>query len=180
MSIEELLQKEKVDITDSQMGELGAAAQRLVKQQEEILALEEAVKAAKAAERRISEEEIPELMDNLGFSKITLATGQTLQIKDTVHCSITAANKPRAYVWLDENGHGSLIKSQITCKFARGESDMADEAFEALIDVGANPNQVESVHPGTLKAWAREEINNGRDLPANLFNVHLARGTTIK
>ena len=175
----ELLNQETIAITDGQMGELGVAANRLLKQQEEIRAIEEALKIAKATERRISEIEIPEMMGNLGFETITLNTGQKVSVNDSIQCAIPAPMKPKAFVWLDANGHGDLIKSVITAKFGRGDSDMADECFNALLDVGASPNQVESVHAGTLKAWARVEIAGGRTPPEDIFKIHVGKQTKI-
>jgi len=178
--LDELTRSEATEFTDSQMGELGKAANRLLHAQAEILAQEEVLKQCKAIERKINQEEIPALMENLGFEKITLASGQVIAVKDAVQCSIPAAQRPNAYSWMDKNGHGDLIKIALTAKFGRGESDMADEAFEALVDVGANPNQIESVHAGTLKAWAREELANGHSLPAEFFKIHVVKITTVK
>jgi len=166
--------------TNEQMGTLGAAVNRLLDQQQLIVDMEIKLKEAKRLERSINQDEIPSLMSNLGFESITLSDGKKVAVKDSVQIAIPALMKPDAYKWMDTNGHGDLIKIGLTAKFARGERDMADEAFQALLDVGASPNETVSVHPGTLKAWAREELDHGHSLPQQYFKVHVVKLTTVK
>jgi hypothetical protein len=170
--------KDKV-FTDEQMGTLGAMVNELLLVQSNIIEQEDRLKNMKAAERKINQVEIPQLMDSLGFESITV-DGRKVAVKDNVQISIPAALKPEAYSWMDKNGHGDLIKIALSAKFQRGEKDMADEAFNALLDVGASPTQSEAVHPGTLKAWARVELEQGHSLPQQFFKVHVVKLTTVK
>ena len=178
MSIQDLIKDENAPITDEQLGELGKAAGDLVTQQHLVAAAERDLKEMKAEERRLAEQVIPELMDNLGMDKITLRSGHVISVKDAVQCGILAANRPKAYKWLDEHGHGGLIKTAVAAKFGRGEKEDALNAMAAL--EGYNPTLTESVHAGTLKAWARVELEAGRALPDDIFNVHVVRLTTVK
>ena len=180
--IDELTVTDPLDkqVTDEQMGTLGSAVNALLAKQKEIQDVEIALKELKRHERMLNQDTIPQLMSNLGFEKITLSTGQQVTVKDSVQCAIPAIIRPEAYKWMDEHGHGDLIKIALTAKFARGEKEQADAAFDALIDVGANPNQTESVHAGTLKAWAREELGQGHSLPQEYFKVHVVKITTVK
>jgi len=178
--LDELTKSEATEFTDSQMGELGKAANRLLHAQAEILAQEEVLKQCKAIERKINQEEIPALMENLGFERIMLDTGQTIAVKDAVQCSIPAAQRPDAYSWMDKNGHGDLIKIAVTSKYGRGDSTAAHNAMASLEAMGHNPVLAESVHAGTLKAWAREELALGHSLPADYFKIHVVKITTVK
>jgi len=178
--LDELIEGTSTEFTDEQMGALGVAANRLINKQLEIAEAEETLKQLKAQERKINQEEIPSLMENLGYETIILKDGRKISVKDAVQCGIPAPQRPNAYKWMDEHGHGDLIKIALTAKFARGERNMADEAFDALVDVGASPNQTESVHAGTLKAWAREELAQGHALPSDLFKIHVVKITTVK
>jgi len=178
--LEELTEQHRPDITDEQMGSLGAAVQRLTNKQIEIESAEKALAQLKAEERKIGQEEVPELMDNLGFTKIVLSTGETVTVADAVQCGIPAPQREAAYLWLDKHGHGALIKSAVTAKFARGEKDQAYDAVRALEAIGISPSLGESVHAGTLKAWAREELAQGHSLPADLFKIHVVRITKVK
>ena len=179
--LEELVAKDTAtEFTDQQMGELGAAANRLIAKQQEIEAAEEQIKKLKTEERNISQKEIPDLMENLGFETITLTDGRKIAVKDSVQIAIPAPLRESAYKWMDANGHGDLIKTQLTAKFARGESDKAYNAFKSLEQLGLHPQQTETVHAGTLKAWAREEMAQGNRIPASLFKIHVVKITTVK
>ncbi len=180
-NLDELLKQDSPDeFTDQQMGKLGEAANRLLQAQAEILSQEEVLKQCKMIERKINQEEIPALMEYLGFEKITLASGQVLSVKDAVQCSIPVDKRDGAYVWMDKHGHGDLIKTAVTAKFARGESEKAYNATKALDALGITSSLTESVHTGTLKAWAREELSQGHSLPANFFKIHVVKITTVK
>ena len=119
-------------------------------------------------------------MENLGFETITLTDGRKLAVKDSVQIAIPAPLRELAYKWMDANGHGDLIKTQVFARFARGESDKAYNAFKSLEQLGLHPEHTESVHAGTLKAWAREEMAQGNRIPANLFKIHVVKITTVK
>ena len=53
---------------------------------------------------------------------------------------------------------------------------MVDE----LRNKGHNVKQAEKVEPMTLKGFVRDEIENGRNVPADLFGVYVATRTKIK
>ena len=180
-NISELLaQDETVEFTTEQMGALGQAANRLIAKQRQIEKQELLLKELKAEERKINQLEIPELMDNLGFEKITLSDGRVIAVKDSVQVAIPAPMREQAYGWMDKYGHGDLIKAAVTAKFARGDKDKAFDAMRALEALGIAASSTESVHPGTLKAWAREELAQGHILPTQFFKVHIAKVTTVK
>jgi hypothetical protein len=44
---------------------------------------------------------------------------------------------------------------------------------------GHNVKQAEKVEPMTLKAFVREQIEKGKDVPADLFGVYVATRTKI-
>ena len=180
MGIQDLLKDETAEIDESLLGALGKAANKLLLAQALVLEQEEALKQCKAAERKINQEEIPELMENLGLEKFTLSSGQTISVKEAVQCAIPAPRRDEAYKWLDANNHGDLIKTALTAKFGRGETESAIIAQNELARLGIGADLNESVHAGTLKAWAREELAQGHSLPADLFKVHVVKMTTVK
>ncbi len=178
--LDDLTSPEVKEFDDSQMGALADAANRLIQKQAEIAAAEERLKQLKAEERNINQGEIPTMMEALGFETLKLTDGRVIGIKDSVQCGIPVAKRPDAHKWMDKHGHGDLIKIAITAKFARGARDSAAEAYDALVDRGVVPTMTESVHSGTLKAWAREELAQGNSLPADLFKIHVVKLTTVK
>jgi len=165
---------------ETTMGVLATAVNLLIAKQQDIASAEEALKILKAEERVINQGEIPQLMANLGMEKLTLLDGRTLTVKEAVQVSIPAPMKIGAFAWMDENGHGDLIKIALTAKFARGESDKAQHALELINAYSGNASLTESVHTGTLKAWARVELEQGHSLPVQYFKVHVVKMTTVK
>ncbi|MEE8323496.1 MAG: hypothetical protein V3R57_07735 [Candidatus Bathyarchaeia archaeon] len=166
-------------VTDEQLGTLGVAVNKMLNFQIQIHEQEILLKATKAQEREYNQGVIPQLMSNLGFESITV-DGKKIAVKDSIQISIPAPQRPAAYKWLDDNEHGSLIKTVLTAKFGRGDSDAAEEAQEALDKLGVSNDLVESVHAGTLKAWARVELEQGHSLPSDKFKVHVVKITTVK
>jgi len=178
--MDELAVTEKPDFSDADLGVLGMAAQRLVNKQDEIEKWEFALKELKRQERKINQEEIPELMENFGIEMIQLPDGRKIAVRDSVQIGIPAPVRDKAYGWLDKNGHGDLIKTLLTAKFNRGQADMARQALAHIGAFTEDAALAESVHAGTLKAWAREELAQGHKLPQTFFKVHVVKITTVK
>ena len=168
------------DFDTSTMGVLATAANKLIAKQQQINDAEEALKKLKAEERVINQGEIPQLMNNLGIEKLTLTDGRVLAVKESVQISIPATIKFQTFAWMDKNGHGDLIKIAVNCKFARGNRIGAENAMSSLDAMGFAPSLTETVHAGTLKAWARTELEIGHSLPAKYFKVHVVKVTTVK
>ncbi len=178
--IDELTAEEPtIKFTDEQMGELGKAANNLLDKQEEVKIAEIALKELKREERQINQQEIPQLMSNLGFESITLDDGRKITVKDSVQVAIPASIRDDAYVWLDLNGHGDLIKIALTSIVGRGEKDQAYQAHDALSALNIPSDIAESVHAGTLKTWAREELAQGHSLPQEFFKIHVVKITKV-
>lgn len=117
--------------------------------------------------RRIEQEDLPELMREVGMQSVTLRDGTVIDVVDEVSCGITEANRAAAHAWLVENGFAGLIKTDVVVGFGRGEHDAAVACAEA---VGGTLQ--ERVHPSTLKAFVKEQMAAGRAIPFDLFSVH--------
>lgn len=88
------------------------------------------------------------------------------------------AKRKKAFEWLDINGHGDLIKTQVEVAFPREKRDEANEAIAALNDLGFDPEVKESVHAATLTAWLREQVEDGSLPPLDVIGGVV--GKTIK
>jgi len=121
---------------DEQMGHLGVQVNALLDVQAAIQNNEELLKELKRKEREINQSDIPKLMEALGFESVTV-DGKKISVKDSVQCAIPAPSRPEAYSWMDKNGHGDLIKINLTQKFNRGEKEQAQKAVETLRDFAA-------------------------------------------
>ena len=85
----------------------------------------------------------------------------------------------RLFNWLRENNHGDLIKNNVSLTFGRNQDNEAKSIVDDLRKKGHNVKQAEKVEPMTLKAFVREQIEKGKDVPADLFGVYVATRTKI-
>lgn len=132
---------------------------------------EGALKDAKERARVLREETIPAAMQEMGLEEVKLETGQKISIKQDVYASIPAASKGAAYDWLNEHGFGGLIKVEVSTTFAKGEQEQAIKLHKQLAAQGLQPDLDQSVHAQTLKAFLREQIAAGNNIPLDLFGA---------
>ena len=142
--------------------------------------LEEAIKVKKEELRLTAEQELPDAMSAAGLTQITLSTGEKISINEFYAAHISKANQQQAYQWLLENGHEGIIKNEVSLKFGRGESGIVDETVLALKSRGLSPEVKQSIHPSTLKAFVKEQLTTGNDIPTEPFGVYIGTKAIIK
>ena len=147
-------------------------AELLLKLREEVSTLETQLDKAKAEMRRVEQEDLPDLMQELGLETFKLKSGEVIEVKPEVECSITEERRAAAHEWLTKNGFGGLIKTEVVVTFGRGEHDAAEGFAEEVAAQGKQPAVVERVHPSTLKSFVKEQMAAGSAVPFDLFGVH--------
>lgn len=168
----------KVDTGKSQ--ELSELCTRLLELQKQITRCEENIKNLRSEERLLSENEIPNLMQQAGISSLKLIDGSSVSFKPEYYAKIPVSKTDEAFDWLSSNGYGDLIKNQVSLTFGKSEDNVANSVVEDLKNKGHNVSQKKKVEPMTLKAFVREQIQNGQNLPMDLFGVYVSNKTTIK
>jgi hypothetical protein len=129
--------------------------------------------------RRIEQEDLPELMREVGLSKLTLTNGIDVSVSEEVTAAITEERRAAAHAWLREHNFGGLIKTVVTVPFGRGEEEEARRMAERIAEEHECALE-EKVHPQTLKAFVREQVEDGKPLPFELFGVHPFSRAKIK
>jgi len=162
------------------LDEMSALARALVDADRAIEDAEQALKDTKEQARILREETIPSAMQELGVEELKLSTGQKITIGQEVYASIPAANKHAAMEWLEYNGFGGLIKVGVQTQYGKGEIESAKELYKELQQRGINCKFDETVHPQTLKAFLREQISNGNNVPLELFGARPVWTAKIK
>jgi hypothetical protein len=132
---------------------------------------EAVVRALKEQHREIEQERLPDAMQAVGMSDFTLSDGSKVTVTSMLQTSFKADLKPKAIEWLDEHGHGGIIKHLVSVGFGRGENDRAHEAIEMLSTAGFPVEDKEDVNFQTLQKWGRELAREGDRPPEELFNV---------
>ena len=136
-------------------------------------------------------EELPDLMDKIGSRSIELeGEGNNppfiARLVPYYSANIAAdwpeEKRKAAFDWLEANGHGDLIKTDVAVPFKREERKKAVELVEQLREkFNLFPTVKEGVHFMTLKGWLREQIENKGELPPlELIGGDVGRVVEIK
>ena len=148
---------------------------------------EERLRKLKEQYRRLSEEDLPQKMAELGMQDLRLKDGSRITIDMFYATRINKNNRDAAHAWLRQQGHGDIIKNQVSVAFGKGEDATARETMALLEEFlqknGNIPTQRESVHPSTLKAFVKERIESGDSAftvdTQKLFSVYQGKRTKI-
>ena len=159
--------------------DIAKSCNKLLETQKEIDKLEDKLKTFKTTETTLSEQTIPNLMQQAGVSLIKLKDGSSVEIKPFYAARIPSSKIEEAFEWLRVNGHGDLIKNNVMLTFGRKQDNEAKSLVAELREKGHNVKQAEKVEPMTLKAFVKEQIQGGKNVPADLFGVYVASKTKI-
>ena len=171
-------QEEVLDRT-SNITSLADQVKRLRDLEDQVKTDEQALKNKQREVERISGEIIPTLLSEMGLSSIKLADGSAVDVKPYYAASISIKNREAAYNWLRENGLGDIIKNEVSVSFGKNEDNKAAHYANLAKSQGFQPTQKMKVEPMTLKALVRERIENGKDMPMDIFNVFVGNRTKL-
>lgn len=153
------------------MNELSMLANALIDADKRTEEAEKKLKEVKEHARVLREETIPSAMQEIGMKQIKLDTGEEITVQQDVYLSIPASNRETAYGWLETHGFGGMIKTEVKLFFGKGEVNAATELAAKLQEEGRDVDMKRDVHAQTLKAWAREQLAAGNELPMDLFGA---------
>lgn len=164
----------------SDLKQLSQLANELLGTQERILALEAELAGAQRRAVHLAEHAIPELMEEFGLADFTTDEGASIKVADSVHAHITEEKKNDALDWLDGNGFGGMVKRRVVVGFGKDAEDKARTLAETLDNDGYAVKTEREVHAATLKAWVRRRLEEGEELPMDLFGVHVRRVAKVE
>jgi len=159
--------------------ELTLLAERLQEADLEVAKAEEALRKAKKVQTDLAEHQIPEKMDEIGMDNFTTKSGFQISVKETIRASIPAARKAEAFQWLEEHGHGGLIKRTVVVGFDRDEEEKATELRAGLEAEFENVKTDKKVEPSTLRAFIAERLKLEEDIPLPLFGAFRQRKAKV-
>ena len=140
---------------------------------------EQHLKALKAEKQKLSVENIPALMDEMGVERLDV-DGVTVTRKMMVHASIPKDRKDEALGWLRSEGLDDIIKNDVTCSFGKGEDNIAGDVLGMLQERGYDASAKTYVHPMTLKAFVKERMESGKSIDLDMFGAFVANAAEIK
>jgi len=155
-------------------------ARKIRDEEEYISSLEADLKKAKKGLLKLTDEDLPTMLAEIGLSSMKLDDGSEVTVKQTYGASILVDNRPAAYEWLREKGYDDIIKNTVACQFGRGEDEKA-ASFKAIAEKeGHYAEQKTEIHPQTLRAFVKERVENGDDFPMELFGAYVGQRAVIK
>jgi hypothetical protein len=153
---------------------------RAARNQEEVVNnLEDQLKAAKRELLKLTDEDLPAMLQELGLSSFELDDGSKITVRPTYGAHIKAENRETAFDWLRQNGFDDIIKNTVSCAFGRGEDREASEFIDYAQGLGYAAEQKTEVHPSTLKAWVKERVETGETFPMELFGAYVGQRANI-
>jgi len=174
------LEAESAITVDTAMSlDIAQSCNKLLETQKQIAKIDEQLKKFKDTETTLSEQTIPNLMQKAGVSLIKLKDGSSVEVKPFYAARIPLSKVEEAFGWLRQNGHGDLIKNNVMVTFQRKQDNEAKSLVADLREKGHSVKQAEKVEPMTLKAFVKEQIQDGKNVPADLFGVYVANKTKI-
>ena len=169
-----------LQVADDKLAGIAQLAKRAKLLEKEIEELETSLSEKQDNYRRLTEETLPEAFAELGMKSFTMDDGSKIDVKQFYSATISKARQAEAYAWLREHGYDDIIKNTVTVRFGRREDELCARLLSLLATQGFPAEQNEKIEPQTLKAWVKEMLTMGREVPTELFGVYVGNKASIK
>lgn len=138
--------------------------------------VEDELTKAKALEERLLNKEIPELLAKMRLDDCVTSSGISVKVKREIKVSLPGHERVEARMgalrWLVDQGHGGVIKNQVSVALDRGEDTRADDLVVKLRAEGFDVEAKKDVNHMTLSALFRELVAEGKIVPHDKFNYY--------
>jgi hypothetical protein len=176
---EEEIAEEEID--ESGLKKLTELAGLLGMEKAQLAKEENAVKERKDNIKQYEERLIPDLMEQLDLANFTTHGGVVIKIEDFLRTSIAAARKLEAFKWLRDHGYGGIIKNTVSITFGKGEDQAAEVLMKAMAkEYPDKSSAARTVAAPTLKATMKGLLEEGEDVPKDLFGIFQGKRAKIK
>jgi hypothetical protein len=176
-----LADAENREVDPQGMKKLSELAIKLCGLRQEKEALESRVGLINKEMKELEENLIPVKMAEMGVAGFHLETGESVLVKDHVHANIPKKYENEAFKWLEDNGFGGLIKSEIKAALERGQTEKAREIIAALKEQGVeNVELKNAVQWNTLTAFVKEQLGLGASVPMEILGVYIGKKVVIE
>jgi len=175
---EEAVNADKFDTVGKEgASELSNLIRRSIQIDQEIKDAEQHLKDLKFKKRKVNEEDIPMLMEEMGMDRVDV-DGNKVTLRQFVHARITEDKRDEAFGFLRSIGEADIIKNDVTVSFSAGQDNQAGAVVDDLRNQGLEPAQKTHIHPMTLKSWVKNRIESGQEIDFDTFGVFV--GTEAK
>jgi len=183
-SILESLEQTSKDLgklDDGSLSSLGSKCQEIEATIAEIENIEAHKKGLNSKLQKLYDE-TADLLRSKNLTSLTLANGSKVTASERVVAHIKKEIQDEAFDVLRSKGFGDLIKREVKANFAKGEDSKAEQFIRAIEEQGIQPVDDAKIHPSTLKAFFKEQLDKGNpdELPLDLFGVHVLNEIKIR
>lgn len=168
------------EIPPDKMGELGVEVRKLLKLRMEIAEVENHLSGLKRDYNALAIDRVPNIMAELGIDEVRTEGGVKVTVNREVQCKIIPEQKEPALAWLEQNNYGAIIKHEVSVAFGKDSENIVKQVVDAIKSVGVEPEVSKDVHPMTLKAWGRRQVEGGAPIPSDYFNVNVFSIVRVK
>lgn len=164
---------------------VAAVVQEQIALEDRIEKGEQLLKELKAQLDEVRDKKLPDTMLAAKISSFETDDGQKVKLNKVYFPSLAKAKQDDFNEWLASEGHDGMISASVTFPFGKGNYIDAKKFMEFLhensIDnkAGVEPKLSGEVHWATLRAFAKEQIEEGNELFDGM-NVHSVTRATIK
>lgn len=152
-----------------------------------ITTLEQDLASSKRELRTILEHDIPEAMREADVRALTLEDGTKVRVANELRigsdgmgfATFPAEQRAAALNWLREHNLGNAIRHIVAAEFGKTEDTAAAALLQFLQQQRITHSDKESVHPQTLKALLREQLEKGVDVPYETFGLSVVNVAKI-
>ncbi len=180
--LDQFLEDSEVPVipTDAALNRVKSLVYLQLDLEDQIKALDSQLEAAKAALIQVQEVDLPSALQQYGMTEIKMDDDTKITVKQEYYATIKEEKRGEAFNWLISNGHADLIKHDVTTSFTKGQDDEARRLMELLEDNNVSFVDKKHVHPQTLRAFVREQVEAGNPIPLETFSVHIRQVAKIK
>ena len=98
-------------VNSDDLKSVAAIARTIASKEEQIAELEAQLKETKKELLKLTDEDLPGLLHEMGLAKFSLDDGSEVSVKPTYGASIRVDNRDAAFGWLRDNGYDDIIKN---------------------------------------------------------------------
>ena len=160
---------------------LNASLEEAIELEQMVEQMEEDLKAAKKSLHALRSTRIPDMMDEMGMDSVTFR-GWKVTLSDFVSGSLPKEPEAqqRAVDWLEKEGAGGLIKTDVSMAFGKSQHNEALDLAGRLQEEGYAARVNSGVHPQTLMSFARERLRNGEPLDIETLGLYVGKVAKMK
>jgi hypothetical protein len=165
--------------SDQGLSKIAGLAELQLVLEQQVQEIEDRLKDKKEQLKKVQEFDLPEAMAEVGVASFTMANGCKVNVKPYYSGKIDEENCDACFGWLRDNEFGDLIKHELTIGLPKGEDEKAKELTATLRAMGLGYKDKEGVHPSTLSAFIREQVEKGAAFPLETFKAYIGRKAKI-